>query len=55
MTSKLGGRRRDKLTSVREPGDEGTLQDVDVAVDGSRSVAYGMKVSIQLELVMFKL
>jgi hypothetical protein len=43
------------LTGVRKPGDEGALKDVDFAVDGDRSVPYGMEVSIQLQLVMFKL
>ena len=41
-----------KLAGIREPRDECTLEDVDFAVDGSWSVAYGVKVPVELELVM---
>ena len=51
----LMGRRWDELAGIREPRTECTLEDVDFAVDGSWSVSYGMKVPVQLELVMFKL
>ena len=51
----LMGRRWDELAGIREPRNECTLEDVDFAVDGSWSVAYSMKVTVQLELVMFKL
>ena len=40
------------MTGIREPRDECTLEDVDFAVDGSWSVAYGVKVPVELELVM---
>ena len=45
----------DKLAGIRKPRDECTLEDVDFAVDGGWSVAYGMQVPIELELVMIKL
>ena len=40
------------MTGIREPRDECTLEDVDFAVDGSWSEAYGVKVPVKLELVM---
>ena len=51
----LMGCRWDELAGICEPRDECTLQDIDFAVDGSWSVAYGMKVPVELELVMVKL
>ena len=47
--------RRDELAGICESRDECTLEDVDFAVDWSWSMAYGMEVSVKLELVMFKL
>ena len=51
----LERRRGNELAGVREPRDEGAAQDVNFDVDRSWSVAYGMKVSVELELVMVKL
>ena len=51
----LERRRGNELAGVREPRDECTLLDVDFAVDGSGSVAYGMEVPVELELVMVEL
>ena len=51
----LERRRGDKLAGIREPRDECTLEDVDFAVDGGWSVAYGMEVPVELELVMVEL
>ena len=45
-------RGRYKLTGIREPRDECTLEDVYFAVDGGWPVAYGVKVPIELELVV---
>ena len=51
----LEGRRGNKLAGICKSRDEGTLQDVYFAVDGGWSVAYGMQVPFELELVMIKL
>ena len=48
----LERRRGYKLAGIREPRDVCTLENVDFAVDGGWSVAYGMKVPVELELVM---
>ena len=40
------------MTDIREPRDECTLEDVYFAVDGGWPVAYGVKVPIELELVV---
>ena len=41
-----------KLTGIRESRDECTLEDVYFAVDGGWPVAYGVKVPVELELVV---
>ena len=51
----LERRRGNKLAGIREPRDECTLEDIDFAVVGGWSVAYGMKVPVELELVMDEL
>ena len=51
----LVGCGRDELAGICESRDECTLEDVDFAVDWSWSMAYGMEVSVKLELVMVKL
>ena len=43
------------MAGVCQPRDEGATQYVDLAVDWRRTVAYGVKVTIELYLVVVKL
>ena len=43
------------MAGVRQSGDEGATQYVDLAVDRRRTVAYGVEVTVELYLVVVKL
>ena len=43
------------MAGVRQSRDEGAMEYVDLAVDRRRAMAYGMKVTVKLSLVVVKL